>query len=112
MGGKKNRGKKPGGFSKLLGKLWKSHGKDMAYSAVDQYGKKGVTEAQRRLEQRGDKYGDRGAQPLASHGDRGIEMVRSRLAQNQQYQPAYVPGPQRPTARPAPSALGGGPYQR
>lgn len=107
-GKKKNKNSK--GFSKLFGIFWKSHGRKMAHDAVDKYGQKGVTEAQRKLEQRGDKYGDRGAKLLASHGDQGIEMARSRLAQNQQYQPAYMPAPQRPSTRPPPSSLGGGSY--
>lgn len=111
MGGK-NKPQKSKGLSKLLGKLWKSHGREMTGKAVDKYGQKGVSEAQRRLEQRGDKYGDRGAQLLATHGDHGIEIARSRLAQNQQYQAGYyVPAPQRPTARPPPSNLGQG-YRR
>lgn len=115
MAGKKSSNKKSknsGGLAKLLlGKLWKRHGKEMACTAVDQYGQRGVAEAQRHLEQRGDKYGDRGAQLLASHGDRGVEMARARLAQNDQqyYEPGsyYTPAPQRPTTRPAPLALGG-----
>lgn len=114
MGGK-GKSKNSHGLAKLFGLFWKSHGRKMAHSAVDKHGDKVVAQTQHKLAQRGDKYGDRGAQFLDSYGDRGIEMARARLAQNQQYQPApapaaagyYAPAPQRPTTRPPPSDLGG-----
>lgn len=88
MSGKNKKSKNSGGIYRLLGKLWKSHGKKMASSAIDKHGDKVVTGVQGRLDRRDDKYSQQGARLWADHGDGIVRSAGTHLAQSQQNQPS------------------------